>query len=166
MLIYASLCIQSGEHVCGELRGNFGGDGWAYHSNHTRHVPPWISGEGRDKIADRCHVPIIALGTVGCSLFSSAHQDPRRGVHGGVRPFHQKSSCLTQLTVGPRVVQTWSRSTPASGVNETRVPPRALRGGISKSIFQRRCQYLAINAHEMAPRTGRWLQERGRDAPT
>ena len=46
------------------------------------------------------------------------------------------------------------------------VPPRALRGGISMSIFQRRCQYLAINAHEMAPRTGRWLQERGRDAPT
>jgi hypothetical protein len=45
-------------------------------------------------------------------------------------------------------------------------PPRALRGGISKSIFQRRCQYLAINAHKMAPRTGRWLQERGRDAPT
>ena len=43
---------------------------------------------------------------------------------------------------------------------------RALRGGISKSIFQRRCQYLAINAHEMAPRMGRWLQERGRDAPT
>ena len=47
-----------------------------------------------------------------------------------------------------------------------RVPPRALRGGISKSIFQRLCQYLAINAHEMAPRTGRWLQERGRDTPT
>ena len=38
--------------------------------------------------------------------------------------------------------------------------------GYLKVIFQRRCQYLAINAHEMAPRTGRWLQERGRDAPT
>jgi hypothetical protein len=48
----------------------------------------------------------------------------------------------------------------------TRSPPRALRGGISKSIFDRRCQYLAINAHEMAPRTRRWLQERGRDTPT
>ena len=27
------------------------------------------------------------------------------------------------------------------------VPPRALRGGISKSILQRRCQLLEINAH-------------------
>ena len=48
----------------------------------------------------------------------------------------------------------------------TPVPPKALRGGISKSILQRPCQFLAINAHEMAPRTRRWLQERGRDAPT
>ena len=45
-------------------------------------------------------------------------------------------------------------------------PRKALRGGISKSIFQRPCQFLAINAHEMAPRTRRWLQERGRDTPT
>jgi len=29
--------------------------------------------------------------------------------HGGLRPFHQKSSCLTQLTLGPCVVQIWSR---------------------------------------------------------
>ena len=45
-------------------------------------------------------------------------------------------------------------------------PPRALHEGISKSIFQRRCQYLAINAHEMAPRTGQRLQERVWDTPT
>ena len=45
-------------------------------------------------------------------------------------------------------------------------PPKALCGGISKSIFQRRCQYLAINAHEMAPRTNKRLQERTRDTPT
>ena len=45
-------------------------------------------------------------------------------------------------------------------------PPRALREGISKSIFQRRCQYLPINAHEMAPRTGQRLQERVWDTPT
>jgi len=25
--------------------------------------------------------------------------------HGGVRPFHQKSTCITQLTSGPCVVQ-------------------------------------------------------------
>ena len=29
--------------------------------------------------------------------------------HGGVRPFHQKSTCLTQLTLGPYVVQIWPR---------------------------------------------------------
>jgi len=29
--------------------------------------------------------------------------------HVGVRPFHQKSTCLTQLTLGPYVVQIWSR---------------------------------------------------------
>ena len=45
-------------------------------------------------------------------------------------------------------------------------PPKALRGGISKSILHRPCQFLAINAHEMAPRTKRWLQERRRDTPT
>jgi len=28
--------------------------------------------------------------------------------HGGVRTFHQKSTCLTQLTFGPYVVQIWS----------------------------------------------------------
>ena len=49
------------------------------------------------------------------------------------------------------------------GVTEAQIlttPPRALRGGISKSFFQRRCQYLAINAHKMAPRTTQWFQER------
>ena len=30
--------------------------------------------------------------------------------HGGVRTFHQKSTCLTQLTFGPYVVQIWSRN--------------------------------------------------------
>ena len=28
----------------------------------------------------------------------------------GVRPFHQKSTCLTQLTLGPHVVQIWPRN--------------------------------------------------------
>jgi len=31
--------------------------------------------------------------------------------HGRVRPFHQKSNCLTQLTFGQNVVQVWSRDT-------------------------------------------------------
>ena len=39
--------------------------------------------------------------------------------------------------------------------------------GISqKSIFKRPCQFLAINAHKMAPRTTQWLQERPWNAPT
>ena len=36
----------------------------------------------------------------------------------------------------------------------------------SKVHFGRFRQLLAINAHEMAPRTRRWLQERGRDTHT
>ena len=31
--------------------------------------------------------------------------------HGGVRPFHQKSTCLTQSTSGPHVVQIWLHNT-------------------------------------------------------
>ena len=45
-------------------------------------------------------------------------------------------------------------------------PRKALRGGISKSILQRPCQFLAINAHKIAPKTTQWLQERPWDAPT
>jgi len=45
-------------------------------------------------------------------------------------------------------------------------PRKALRGGIPKSIFKRPCQFLAINAHTMAPRTTHWLQERHCDAAT
>ena len=41
--------------------------------------------------------------------------------HGGVPPFHRKSTCLTQSTLGPYFVQIWSRSTPEYGVNETLV---------------------------------------------
>ena len=35
--------------------------------------------------------------------------------HGGLLAFHQKSTCLTQLTFKRRVVQIWSRHTPKSG---------------------------------------------------
>ena len=41
--------------------------------------------------------------------------------HGGVRPFHQTSTYLTQLTLGPYVVQIRSRNSPESGVDETLV---------------------------------------------
>ena len=46
------------------------------------------------------------------------------------------------------------------------IPPKVLRGGISKSILQRPCQFLAINSRKMAPRTSKGLQERAWDAPT
>ena len=50
--------------------------------------------------------------------------------HGGVRPFHQKSTCLTQSTLGPDVAQIWSRSTPETWVNETLVIHRVVRRDI------------------------------------
>ena len=44
--------------------------------------------------------------------------------------------------------------------------PRPFVGVSQKSIFKRPCQVLAINAHKMAPRTSKRLQERAWDAPT
>jgi hypothetical protein len=35
-----------------------------------------------------------------------------RSPHGEVRPCHRKSTCLTQSTLGPYVVQMWSRNLP------------------------------------------------------
>jgi len=44
--------------------------------------------------------------------------------HVGLRPFHQKSTCITQLTAGPYLVQIWSRSTPQNrGERNPRSPP-------------------------------------------
>jgi len=43
---------------------------------------------------------------------------------------------------------------------------RPFVGVSQKSIFKRPCQFLAINAHTMAPRTTQWLQERPWNAPT
>ena len=45
---------------------------------------------------------------------------------GGVRPFHQKLTCTKQITLGPYVVQIWSRNIPNFGPNETRVAHRAV----------------------------------------
>jgi hypothetical protein len=52
------------------------------------------------------------------SLFARKrkHDGATRGLalkplpHGRVRPFHQKSTCLRQLTLGPYAMQTWSRN--------------------------------------------------------
>jgi len=48
----------------------------------------------------------------------------------------------------------------------TECPRKALRGGISKSILSRVCQFLSMRAHKMAPRTSQWLKERASDTPT
>ena len=48
--------------------------------------------------------------------------------HGRVRPFHQKSTCITQLTLGPIEVQIWSRNTLELRGNGTRVPGVARPG--------------------------------------
>ena len=43
---------------------------------------------------------------------------------------------------------------------------RPLVGVFEKSFYKRPCQFWAINAHKMDPRTTQWLQERRWDAPT
>ena len=48
--------------------------------------------------------------------------------HGGLRSFHQTSTCLTQLTLGPYVVQMRSRDTPRGGDDETLVVHRVVAG--------------------------------------
>ena len=52
----------------------------------------------------------------GVERFS--HVLASRQPHGGVRPFHQKSTCLSQLNLGPHVGQIWSRNAPESGPKE------------------------------------------------
>ena len=60
-----------------------------------------------------CRVPENCLLTVESNVQRDrvAHTVP----HGGVRPFHQKSTCITQLTSGPSMVQIWSRIPQNSG---------------------------------------------------
>ena len=60
---------------------------------------------------------------------------------------------------------TQSRTSP-SILKYTKIPRKALRGVSQKSIFKRPCQFWAINAHKMAPRTTQRLQERPWSAPT
>ena len=69
----------------------------------------------------------------------SDHQH-RNAPHGGVLPFHPKSTCLPQSTVGPYVVQIWSRDSPESSPNETFVLHYVDIVGLS---LERRQGYLA-----------------------
>ena len=45
-----------------------------------------------------------------------------RPPHSGVQPFHEESTCLSQLTLGSCVLQSWSRNTLDLRGNETLVP--------------------------------------------
>jgi len=67
---------------------------------------------------------------------------------------------VQELTFAKKLDKHSSRSPGGS-----RVPRKALRGGIQKSIIKRMCQLLAIDAHTIAPRTTQRLQERAWNAP-
>jgi len=92
--------------------------------------------------------------------------------HGGVRPFHQKSTCLKQLTLEPCVVQIWSRNPRISeatkpsnstvfkargllyhstlglrGIKKKKTPPSGTRGKLEKAI-----------SRELQVRTGIWYR--------
>ena len=43
-----------------------------------------------------------------CTLHQGSQNAHGAGPHDGLRPFHQKATCLTRLTLGPYVVQIWS----------------------------------------------------------
>jgi hypothetical protein len=54
------------------------------------------------------------------------------GPHSGVRPFHKRTTCFIELTLGPYVLQIWSRNNPECAPNKTFGPRRAVRGpGVS-----------------------------------
>ena len=72
----------------------------------------------------------------------------------------------SDLKESDQLLTTHRSPSTGTGLPHRHPPRKALRGGISKSIIQRPCQFLAINAHKMAPRTSKGLQERAWDAPT
>ena len=43
--------------------------------------------------------------------------------HDGLRPFHEKSTCLKQMTLGPYVVESWSLTPQTWGERNPRSPP-------------------------------------------
>ena len=57
--------------------------------------------------------------------------------YGGLRPFHQTSTCITQVTSGPYLVQIWSRTTSEFGLNETLVVNRVVRCSIGLYRFSK-----------------------------
>ena len=70
--------------------------------------------------------------------------------HGGARPFHHKSTCLTQSTSGHCVVQIWSRNTPNFGPNESFVAHRVMiqRSGICEQDFPRHSHHTSLQGRQ------------------
>ena len=74
-----------------------------------------------------CHLPEMCCGYRGGLVFTAHRLVPLSlRPHGGAPPFHQKSTFLAQLTLGPHVVHLWSCNTPESGPNETVVLQRVV----------------------------------------
>ena len=76
--------------------------------------------------------------------------------HGGVRPFHHKSICLTQLMSESHVVQIWSRNTLESGPYETfvlyRVEDELQHPAIPRVISSGRVFIMIVISHrELEP---------------
>ena len=57
------------------------------------------------------------------------------GPHGGEGPVHQQSTCITQFTLGPCVVQIWSRNNLDLKGNETLVHHRSKREVAPESLI-------------------------------
>ena len=55
------------------------------------------------------HSPSTVQGIAVARGLQTGFATERSPPHGGVRSFHQKSTCRTQSTFGPCVVQIWSR---------------------------------------------------------
>ena len=76
-------------------------------------VALWFSGLGMRVLEVHPVGPEEGQDGRGCSVQGGRDYDSGcRGQrpHGGVRPFHQKSTCLTELTVGPYLVHIWTRN--------------------------------------------------------
>ena len=62
------------------------------------------------RLIDSCVTHLKAQGPSRTCNESKEEEEVQHLPHGGVRPFHQKSTCLTQLTLATHVVQIWSRN--------------------------------------------------------
>jgi hypothetical protein len=82
------------------------------------------SGSGIRALGFGIRVPGLDFGSAGDSVRVQSVPPALCVLLGGVRPFHQKSTCLTQSTSESYVVQIWSRNTPRPGPTETCVAHR------------------------------------------